>query len=238
MRIVLTQSPDSLQTLEQNLQAQGYYVERCPLIRTQALQNSAVQQAAAALLAQPWILFTSPAGVRAWHELGLALCGIESQLGAVGEKTARVLRAYGAKVALVAEPANAEGFAAQFIAQVSPADIAEGAVGLPRGDRALLTLQERLEQAGFATLPVVLYETLEQPWPDSLTADNVDVVLLASPSAAQALPEAIGNAAKLISLGPSTGAAIGARGWRFTQAQRPDAEAIAQAIAQAVSTLP
>ena len=160
---------------------------------------------------------TSPNAVEAWHALGLPLRGINPQIGVVGEKTARAIGKLGGDVSLIGEPQHAEGLADIFLKQE-----VKGTVGLPRGNRSLKTLQERLGAHGVKTSPVTIYETVTCNW----QAGEVDAVVLASPSAVQALPEEVGKHAKLISMGPSTSAAITGRGWRCIQAETPSTEAI------------
>ncbi|MBS3934199.1 MAG: uroporphyrinogen-III synthase [Truepera sp.] len=222
MKVVLTQSVGRLVGLEQALTARGYEVVRSPLIRTEPLLSAAVRERAAALLACPWLLFTSPAGVEAWRALALPLHGAMPRLGAVGAKTAKVIEGYGGEVKLIGQPATAEGLAEAFLE--SP--LAAAPVGLPRGDRALPTLPVLLEKMGFAVRPVVVYRTRLLPW----AASEVQAVILASPSAVEALPEEVGVSATLIAIGPSTGAAIRELGWPYVQAARPEVTAVLAAL--------
>lgn len=225
MRIALTQSEGRLAGLAEALVARGHEVLRAPLIRTAAISSETVREEARALLWCPWILFTSPAGVDAWHSLGLPLRDLKTRIGTVGSKTARQVKGYGGHVTLVGDPPRATGLAACFLRHPGAA----APVGLPRGDRARQELQERLEAAGFDTRPAVLYRTVEAPW----TLDHpVDAVLLASPSAVEALPDDIGRQATLITLGPSTGQAVQARGWCYTQANAPEAQAVLDALCE------
>lgn len=222
MKVALTQSVGRLMGLEPALTARGYEVVRSPLIRTEPLLSAAVRERAAALLACPWLLFTSPAGVESWRALKLPLEGLRARLGAVGAKTAKVIAGCGGELALIGEPATAEGLAEAFLE--SP--LAASPVGLPRGDRALPTLPVLLEKMGFAVRPVVIYRTRLLPW----VAGEVQAVILASPSAVEALPEEVGVSATLIAIGPSTGAAIRELGWRCVQAARPEATAVLAAL--------
>lgn len=216
-----------MEGLEERLAARGYTVVRSPLIETRPLLSSQTRDRARELLDGPWILFTSPAGVEAWRRLGLPFRGVRTRIGVVGAKTAAIVKRYGGEVALVGEPQNAEGLAEVFAA--SPR--ASGPVGLPRGDRALPTLEERLTAHGFEARPVVVYQTVTRLW----GGGEVDAVVLSSPSAAEALPKEIGSQARLVALGPSTGAAIAERGWRYAQAERPDAEALVEALERLVT---
>ena len=221
MKIALTQSEGRLAGLAEALSAQGHEVVRQPLIQTEPLVNEEVRGQAEQLLSCSWLLFTSPSTVEAWHALSLPLHNIEPRIGVVGEKTAQAVRSFGGEVALVGEPQNAEGLADTFLREVDLQEVRQ-TVGLPRGNRALETLQERLAMHDIQTFSVTIYKTATCPW----RIGEVDTVLLASPSAAEALPEAVGRRAKLISLGPSTSAAITERGWRCVQAETPSTKGI------------
>ena len=140
----------------------------------------------------------------------------------MGQKTATAVENLGGNVQLIGQPQTSAGLADTFLQRPDAA----GPVGLPRGNRALPILQDVLETNGFETRPIVIYQTVEQPW----TLRDVDVVILSSPSAVEALPKAVGERAKLVALGPSTGAEISAFGWHFEQAKRPDANAIIETV--------
>ena len=215
-RVALTQSAGRLEGLERGLLERGFDVVRTPLTKTKPLVSGAVKRQAEALLNCPWLLYTSPSAVEAWNALELPFT--QNSIGAVGQKTADTVKKLGGKVQLVGTPQTSAGLAATFLHHADAA----GPVGLPRGNRALPTLQDELEQRGFEARPLVVYETLAQPW----NAPEVDIVVLSSPSAVQALPSEVGKSAKLIALGPSTGAEIGLCGWCYEQAERPDAEAV------------
>ena len=216
VRVALTQSEGKLVGLEEGLLERGYEVVRQPLIETTPLLSEDVKGRARKLLECPWLLFTSPSAVEAWNALGLPFT--QNLIGAVGQKTAAAIEARGGSVHLVGEPQTSAGLADAFLQSAKAA----GPVGLPRGNRALPTLQDTLETNGFETYPLVIYQTVEQLW----NANDVDVVVLSSPSAVEALPNEVGKHAKLIALGPSTGAEINAYGWRYEQAKRPDSEAV------------
>ena len=220
LRVALTQSPGKLAGLEAGLLGRGFEVVRSPLIKTEPLLTEAVRKRAEDLLACPWLLFTSPSGVEAWGALELGFSG--ARLGAVGAKTAAALEGLGGSVSLVGEPQTSFGLAEAFLQNANAA----APVGLPRGDRALPTLQDALEKNGLETRPLVVYRTVTC----GFTVDDMDVVVLSSPSAVEALPRTVGARAKLVALGPSTGAAIAEYGWSYVQAERPDADAVIEAL--------
>ena len=238
MRVVLTQSAGKLEDLATSLRARGFEVVRNPLVRTEPLLTCDVRRVALELLACPWILFTSPAAVAAWWALELLaahpVSGEKSAtsaaktplVGAVGQKTAAAIRRYGGRVDLTATPENAGGLAQSFLTDARKAS----PVGLPCGDRALPTLKTRLEQCGVTTRSLVIYQTETLEWSVRLAAGVPDTVVLSSPSAVEALPEAVGMSARLVALGPSTGAAVRARGWCYVEAAQPNSEAVIAAL--------
>jgi uroporphyrinogen-III synthase len=96
-------------------------------------------------------------------------------------------------------------------------------VGLPQGDKALDTVQKKLETAGFEVRPVVIYRTILQPH----QFQNIDVIVFSSPSAVEATRD-IGNA-RLVAIGATTLKAVEAKGWQAVQSASPDAAAIVEA---------
>ena len=263
MKIVLTHAPGRFEGLDVGLRRRGHTVVHAPLIATLPRTGEEVRAAAQALLALPWLLFTSRSAVEAWSALEVGWQapgeppGGAPRVGAVGRKTASALRAAGVEPALVAERASrAAGLADVFVQHPAAAS----PVGLPQGDRALPTLRRALERAGFEARPLVLYETVTQPWPgdatggESATADaatgetppadaaayGAELVVLASPSAADALPAEVARHATLVAIGPTTAAALERRGLSPRQARAPsvggvleEVEAVAQERAAA-----
>ncbi|WP_223299744.1 uroporphyrinogen-III synthase [Meiothermus taiwanensis] len=191
MRIALTQSEGRLEGLQERLEAMGLEVLRLPLVRTQTLPADLTPLADCR-----WWLFTSVSAVRAVLELGGGLQG--RALGAVGRATQQALEEAGGRVDLVAPEETAESLAEAFLAQRP-----FGFVGLPQGNRARPVLAQRLREAGYVVRSVVVYQTQPVPWPPELPVP--ELVLLSSPSAVEALPEAVGRQAHLLALGPTTG---------------------------------
>jgi uroporphyrinogen-III synthase len=224
LRVALTQSRGRLEVVQEMLEGRGYEVVRQPLIKTQALLDEKTRLEAEKLLECAWILFTSRTAAETWQQLILSLKpepqNSKPKIGAVGKKTAEALQQIGAEVAIIADSQNAENFADMFLNH--PA--AKSPVGLPQGDKALDTVQQRLEQAGYEVRPLVVYKTILQPH----RFENTDVIVLSSPSAVEAVEE-IGNA-KLVAIGATTLKATEARGWQAVQATSPDADAIVRAV--------
>lgn len=233
MRVALTHARGRFEALPAALRRAGWTPVEVPLLSTRPRAGAELRAGAEALLALPWMLVTSRSTVEAWAALGLPWQRAgRPRLGAVGPGTAAALEAAGARPALVAEPATAAGLAGAFRARRDAA----GPVGLPQGSRARPALARALAEGGLEPRPLVIYDSLTLPWPDGVAAD---IVVVASPSAARALPEAVGVApgarARLVAVGPTTARAVRARGWRCVQAAGPTPAAIVAAVRSALA---
>lgn len=202
------------------LEERGIEVHRHPLVKTEVRTDSRTRSAVATLMALPWLLVTSRSTVEAL----LALGGFEGDplIGAVGPATATALEEAGAPVTLVANPHDAQGLAHAFLGH----PLARGPVGLPCGNRALDLLERQLGEAGFATRPLVVYDTVQTEW----QGGAFDALVLASPSAVQALPEAVGDCTRLVTLGKTTSAAARSRGWQCDEAEESTPQATLAAL--------
>jgi uroporphyrinogen-III synthase len=225
LRIALTQSRGRLETLQKLLEQRGFEVVRQPLIETQPLLHEKTRLEAEKLLECAWILFTSRTAAETWQKLELHFNKrlkplVTPYVGAVGKKTAEALQALGAEVAIIADQQNAENFAEMFLNHSKAAS----PVGLPQGDKALDTLQARLEQHGFEVRPVVVYKTMLCPQ----SFQTVDVIVLASPSAVEAVVDKA--EAQLVAIGDTTLKAIEARGWQAIKSSSPEPGAIFEVI--------
>lgn len=207
MRILLTQSEHSLSGLEPALLALGHEVVRWPLIRTVPQTDAATGAHVGRLAACRWVLFSSIAAVESWAASRPKAFG--GQLyGAVGPGTAAAISAFGYTPTLVAR-GDARSLANEFLAHPQAA----GPVGLPLGNRSSMTLPRRLERAGYEAVVAVTYRTeLLAPPEMHSVGDQPDAVVLASPSAASALPSALARSTLLVAIGETTAAALRASG--------------------------
>ena len=225
MKVALTHSRGRLEGLDHELEALGFAVTRAPLIETRPRLGNAVRHHGLHLSELPWLLFSSRTAVQAWLLLGLPLSG--PRLGAVGPGTASALERGGGKVEVVGRPAGAEGLANRFLAQFGAPSESPEAVGLPGGNLSRPTLRRRLEPTGVPVQPLVVYETVPLVW----RADpEVDVIVLSSPSAVQALPEPVGRRATLVTLGSSTSHEARLRGFVPLEAAAPSGTAILERL--------
>lgn len=236
---MLTQSYGRLEGLQTLLEQRGYEVIREPLIETQPLLDDKTKLEAKKLLQCAWILFTSRTSVEVWQQLdipfgfskgpskGLPIRYTQGKqplvtprVAAIGKKTAEDLKNISANIELVADMQNAENFAEMFLNHPE----ARSPVGLPQGDRALDILQKKLKQCSFEVWPVVIYKTVLRPQ----RFRDVDVIVLASPSAVEALTD-IGKA-QLVAIGETTLKAVEVKGWKAIKSESPETEAILRAI--------
>jgi uroporphyrinogen-III synthase len=230
--VALTQSRGRLENVQEMLEQRGYEVIRQPLIETQPLLGEATRLEAERLFECAWILFTSRTAAETWQQLGLHFSKglkplVTLNIGAVGKKTAEAVQAIGAEVSIIADQQNAENFVEMFLNHPKAAS----PVGLPRGDKALDTVQKKLEQAGFEVRPVVIYKTVLRPQ----NFQNVDVIVLSSPSAVEALEDR--GEAQLIAIGETTLKAVEARGWQASLARSPEASSILETIEKCLEVL-
>jgi uroporphyrinogen-III synthase len=214
--VALTQRSGQLEGLDSALEALGHTVIRAPLIRTETMLDADLRP----LEDCAWWLFTSASAVTAITEL--AGWKRVPQLGATGEGTAAAIHAAsGRKVMLLSPDGTAAGLAAVLL----EAD-ETGPFGWPHGDRALPDLRVALESANLELRGAVVYRTLILEFPDC----SPDIVVLASPSAAHALPQTIGDAARVVALGITTATAARARGWDVVTATAPTTAAVLDAL--------
>lgn len=221
MRIALAHGIGRLEALEAGLLERGHDVLREPLIEVRPRSDDATREAAAALVDAPWLLFTSRSAVEAWQGLDAGFG--RAALGAVGEGTAAALERAGGRVRLVGEPATGAGLARAFLARRD----ARGPVGLPHGQRTRANLRRALSGAGIEVRPLVVYDTVTLAWSDG---GEVEAIVLASPSAVDALPQEVGTRAALVAIGPTTAHALRERGLHPRVAARPDAQAVLDQI--------
>jgi uroporphyrinogen-III synthase len=214
--VALTQRSGQLEGLDAALEVRGHTVIRAPLIRTETILDADLTP----LRDCAWWLFTSQSAVTAIT----ALEGWRGapKIGVTGESTATAIRAAsGLEVMLRSPDGTAQGLAMALL----EAD-ETGPFGWAHGDHALPDLRIALEGANLELRSVTVYRTLALEFPDCAP----DAVVLASPSAANALPQSIGDAAQVIALGHTTAAAARARGWDVVTATAPTINAVLDAL--------
>jgi hydroxymethylbilane synthase len=151
-------------------------------------------------------------------------------IGAVGPGTARELAKYNVPLDLLAERQDGLGLAEAFLALGLAKTTT---VLLPRAKEGRPELGNALRSAGYEVRELILYESDITPL--ASVDDDWDAIFVASPSGAEALPQAAFRA-KLVAIGETTAAALRARGFAVAAtAARPTTAGIVEALAAALS---
>jgi uroporphyrinogen-III synthase len=187
MRAIVTRPRAQAEPLLAALRAEGFEPVACPVIETEAIADGPID-----VSGYDWVIVTSANGAA---ELDARHVGEFPRVAAIGETTAAALTARGIAVDLVPSVASQEGLLAE----------------LPRPvGRALFVGAERARRLLADELPAdfrAVYRTVElAPSPP-----DGELVLLASPSAAQAWAK-LGSTVPAITIGPQTTAAALAAG--------------------------
>ena len=182
MRVIVTRPRTQAEPLLTALRAEGFEPVACPVIETETIDDGPVDVAG-----YDWVIVTSANGAA---ELHARRTGELPRVAAIGESTAAALAARGIAVDFVPSLASQEGLLAE----------------LPRPvGRALFVGAERSRRLLVDELPAdfrAVYRTVElAPSPP-----DGELVLLASPSAAQAWTK-LGSTVPAITIGPQTTAA-------------------------------
>ena len=182
MRVIVTRPRTQAEPLLNALRAEGFEPVPCPVIEIEAIDNGPID-----VSDYDWVIVTSANGAA---ELDVRHTGELPRVAAIGETTTAALEARGIAVDFVPSRASQEGLLAE----------------LPRpAGRALFVGAERARRLLVDELPAdyrAVYRTVE------LTPSPPDgeLVLLASPSAAQAWAK-LGSTVPAITIGPQTTAA-------------------------------
>ena len=193
-RVLLTRADGQNEELAEALRANGVEAVIVPVLEV-AVDAEAVKRAFKTKSCD-WVVVTSPNGAKS--VAGKLPRGVK--VAAVGAHTATAL---GAHVDLVPDVTNSEGLVAAF---PNAPDVG-GCVIVCRSDLADDTVVDGLAKKGWTTFGVVTYSVTAR---DSRTllselqsAGHIDAIVVASGSAARALPEAP-VIPPVISIGPKT----------------------------------
>ncbi|GAB4222343.1 MAG: uroporphyrinogen-III synthase [Acidobacteriota bacterium] len=160
-----------------------------------------------------------------------------TRIAAVGRATADAARSAFGRVDLV--PAGETGDALAALLRDDPQLAAGGRVVAPGADRARRALESALAPRGVDVVRLAVYRTVPvapQAAKDDPERVGAGAALLASPSAVEGLDNRMRDAGRLrlVSIGPTTSAAIRARGWRVAaEASRPGLEEMIDALERA-----
>jgi uroporphyrinogen-III synthase len=183
-RVAVTRAAGQADELVRRLEAMGCEPVVWPLIAVEPLEGGPIDPGP-----YDWIVVTSPNGAA---ELARRLTAPPRQLAAVGPGTAAALRELGFEPNLVPGESTQEGLLAEL-----PQPAGRVLVAAAEGARRVI-----VDALAADFMP--LYRTVELA-PDEVP--EVDIVLLASPSAARAFAHTAARAAPVVLIGPQTAAA-------------------------------
>ncbi len=203
-RVWLTRSVGGNRAWEPHVRATGAIPISYPCLRFELLTKHRVDTANT-VKAADWVVFSSPRGVQAFHDLGLKVSNLQ-KLACVGAATAERCFDLIGESDLEPECETAKDLADALLDVAAWESAALIGALRPRPE-----LQDRLTQAGKQASACPVYMTVGSsggPPPASMHSD--DAVLLASPSAFESLWRNCGlpHGISLISIGPTTSHAI------------------------------
>ncbi len=217
MKILLTQSEGKLLGLEPKLEELGLKVVHQALIATALVLGNHSYNEAKKIQNYPWLFFSSSKAIEFWHYLKMPF---NSRLAVVGKSTAKALLKY-KKPEIIAQTANAKGLLDSFLQHPDK----QAPVGIIKGNLSLNILEQGLKANNIEYRSLTAYLTAKR----KITCKSADIVLLASPSAVDALPPKLSQA-KLISIGSTTAQAIANKGWQSYMAKEPSVNSIIKTI--------
>lgn len=233
-KILLTRSAEDAREWADAFTAEGAEPIVFPCIRTERIDDAALTARLAGALARAdWLIFTSRRGIEAIADRIEAALGPSVRLAAVGDATAELLRDRFGRVDHVG-PGTAAGLGRELTAQ--------GGVGA--GARCVLALAENagralettLTAAGAAVERFDVYRTVPMAPAKRrrrLSALACDTVVFASPSAVTGFANQVNvdKAGQMVTIGPSTSAAVRERRWTVTaEAREPSLSGIIESV--------
>lgn len=240
--IAVTRPGDSPGRLGELLREAGARVVHWPCIRFEPPGDPEPLAAAVRETDADWIAITSPRAAHSWLEAAGARAR-RTPAAVVGPATAAVLEAAGWPVGRMADEHSAAGLLAAFAAA---GDAAGARILFPCSDRASDELTDGLRRLGADVVRVTAYRTVTSaPSPDDVLgaarSGKVSVVTFASPSAVEGfLARADADRRREITarlaaaaIGPTTGDALAAVGWKASVAADASLESLASAALRA-----
>jgi uroporphyrinogen-III synthase len=194
-----------------------------------------------------WLVFTSDAGVQYYVEM-IGSFGLEldsaAKVAVVGEQTAKAARSCGLAVGFVPSEESGLALAAQLPGVRGQRILRIG------GSLAGSAVSSQLKSRGAIVTDAVVYETdiLTSPDPEAsprIKADGIDVIVFASPSAAQGFECRVDEAAmkkakKLpaVAIGPNLAAELKSIGFdQVIVASSPSLDGVIEALGQVAARL-
>jgi uroporphyrinogen-III synthase len=237
-RVAVTREEGADGPLTSALWACGLEPVSCPVLsHAPPMERAALRRAARGLERCHWLIVASVRGIEgllsARHHRPLPP-GLRT--AAVGRRTAEALARAGAAGPIL----TGTGGSAELAGQLRLADHWPGRrVVIPRAEAGGTAIEDALRDLGAEVDPVVAYRTIAHPAPFvACVWDHArpDAVVIASPSAARALVEAVGTESlarlhAVIAIGATTGAALARLGVPASISSVPDLAAAAELCA-------
>ena len=170
-KVVVTRPAELISTMSDRLRKLGAEVLDLPAIATVPIEaNGALADAFNHIAQYDWLVFTSPSGVRIFFDellkSNVDIRGIaQAKFAALGQGTAKELRARGIVADFVPTVANGEALGRELAKEAAP----ESRILIPRARIGNKQLVEALTEAGHAVDDVPTYDTV------SVTQDLVNV---------------------------------------------------------------
>jgi uroporphyrinogen III methyltransferase / synthase len=250
-RVVVTRARAQASGLAGTLRGLGAEVVELPAIRIEPrIGSEEVRRAVESIGEYSLICLTSPNAVQLLFE-ALRASGLDARalgggkqvrtdgarggttVAAIGPGTAQALAAHGIAADIVPERFVAEA----LVEALADVEVAGRKVLVARAAEARDVLPDALRERGAEVDVVALYETVrEEPSPETVeAAQSADYVTFTSSSTVRNLTEALGDrfprAARIVSIGPVTGAAARGAGLEVhVEAERHDVEGLVEAL--------
>jgi uroporphyrinogen-III synthase len=223
LRVLVPRPRERAEQLCFLLEDEGAEVLAVPLLELEPPTDPRPLQAAAELLRRfGWVAFASERGVSALVEAVRTAGTLDvlrtRKLAAVGPGTAAALGAHGLEATLVASVPTGEGLSGALVPRLAPGEV----VLLPAAENGRPELEEGLRTAGVAVERVAAYRSRpvgSEPdgWAE-VVAHPPRCALFGSPRTVEAFLALPGAAAmvpsiRAVAVGPTTAAALRARGW-------------------------
>lgn len=233
-RIVLTRSAEDCELWAASLHERGFETVSLPCIETQSDQSPSLRVALTDALGEAdWLVMTSQRGVAALAELLDRPLPERLRIAVVGAATAQSAIALLGRADFVARVPTAEGLAHELAEILKPG---HAKLILALAENASEVLTQTLGKAGQQCRRFDVYRTIPAParaTRRTLADIGGHTVFLASPSAVLGFVNQVevNDTARLVSIGPSTTAAIARAGLRIhAQATTPSLAGMLEAI--------
>jgi uroporphyrinogen-III synthase len=209
--ILLTRSAEDNEVWARGLREQGIDAISFPCLSNEVLREHA-EELKARLSDCTWIALSSRHAVRAVQELAPSIWPGGPRIACVGPVTAALAESLLGPVDLIAPLGTADSLATALLERIER----DARVLLVAAEQGRPELEERFRAAGRDFERLVLYRTRSISRGAVEECPATDAIFFASPSAVHAFAEenTPTPGARVISLGPTTSAALREVGWR------------------------